>query len=122
MLYVLESLAFVLQVAVVVILTRAYLRTRDVGFVWLGVAVVIWPYISGLLQWGERSLTDRLLHQQPVGVYPFTLVERGRLTIGELLGSFSMLHILVGAGLMLVAVVYLGRKRSTNIADSPEAS
>jgi hypothetical protein len=121
MMYVLEALNLVVYLAIVVIFIRMYFRTRDVGFLWLGVAVIVWPYVSGLLQAGERSITDRLLHQEPVGVYPFTLVERGQMTMGTLIASLSYGHLLIGHGLMLTALVYLSRARN-NTNNTPKAT
>ena len=75
---VLAALAVVLHFVIAIILVRKYLRTRDVGFVWLGVAVVIWPLVSLLLERGERSLIDRVVHHRVVGFYPFSLVSMGK--------------------------------------------
>jgi hypothetical protein len=41
--YTAEALAVLMYTAVAVVLVRTYLRTRDVGFVRLGVAVIAWP-------------------------------------------------------------------------------
>jgi hypothetical protein len=70
MFYLLTALSLVLHIAIAVVLVRKYLRTRDAGFVWLGVAVVIWPPVSRLLDYGERLLIDRPIKGQPVGYYP----------------------------------------------------
>ena len=44
---VLFGIALALHLVLAVVLVRKYLQTRDVGFVWLGMAVVIWPVICG---------------------------------------------------------------------------
>jgi hypothetical protein len=75
---ILLASALVLHIAIAAILVRQYVRTRDVGFVWLGVAVVIWPGVSRLLGGGERVFIDRLIRHQSVGFYPFTLVAAGK--------------------------------------------
>ena len=46
---ILSWLALVSPLALAIVLVRKYLRTCDMGFVWLGVAGVIWPLVSGLL-------------------------------------------------------------------------
>jgi hypothetical protein len=46
LLRVLAISALVLYLAIAVILVRRYLRTRDIGFIWLGAAVLVWPIIS----------------------------------------------------------------------------
>ena len=110
---VLAALAVVLHFVIAIILVRKYLRTRDVGFVWLGAAVVIWPLVSRLLELGERSLIDRIAHHRVVGFYPFSLVEHGQMTLGGLVSSLSLFQQLIGICLLLVAVLYLSKTKNT---------
>jgi hypothetical protein len=109
---ILVVLALLLHLAIAVILVRRYIRTRDVGFIWLGVAVVIWPLVSRLLELGERSIINRVARHEWVGVYPFSLVERGQMTLGELVLSLGLLQQLAGVCLLLVAVLYLSKARN----------
>jgi hypothetical protein len=102
----------VLHLAITVILVRQYLRTRDVGFVWLGVAVVLWPVISRLLKSGEMVFLDRVIRHQSVGFYPFTLVARGQMTIGTFVRSFAVSQEFIGVCLLLVAILYLSRAKN----------
>jgi hypothetical protein len=102
----------VLYIAIAAILVRQYLRTRDVGFVWLAVALFIWPVISRLLEWGEKVLIGRLIHNQPVGFYPFTLVASGQMSIGSLVASFAVFQQFIGVCLLLVAILYLSRAKN----------
>jgi hypothetical protein len=82
-----------LQLAIVFLLARKYLRTRDVGFLWLGAAVVIWPVVSRLLDWGKHFVIDsrwsKLSH------------------IGSLLSLTAMMQQLAGTVLLFLAVFYL---------------
>jgi hypothetical protein len=100
-----------LHLAIALLLLRRYLRTRDIGFIWLGVAVVVWPLVSRLLDAGVRASIDRALHHQSV-IYPFSLIEHGQITIGGLLMSFALSQQLVGVCLLLIAVLYLARSKS----------
>jgi len=109
---ILGGLALVLYFAIAVVIVRKYLRTRDVGFVLLGVAVVVWPLVSGLLQHGERVLIDRLAHGRPVGFYPFSLVERREMSAGVLITSLSLTEQIIGGCLLLIAVIYLSRPKA----------
>lgn len=106
---ILLATALILHIAIAAILVRQYLRTRDAGFIWLGVAVVIWPGLSRLLEGGEKVFIDRLLNHQSVGFYPFTLAASGQITPGSLVMSFAVLQQLIGVCLLLVAVLYLSR-------------
>jgi len=110
------ALTIVLYLAIAVVLVRKYLRTRDVGFVWLGIAVFIWPLVSGLLEYGERLLIDRLVRGHPVGFYPFTLVEHGQMSAGVLINSLNLTQRLIGACLLLVAALYLSRTNAAAAA------
>lgn len=114
----LANLAVILVVAVValhlaiaLLLLRRYLQTRDIGFIWLGVAVVVWPLVSRLLDAGERASIDRAIHHQSV-IYPFSLIERGQMTIGSLLMSLALSQQLVGVCLLLIAVLYLAKPQN----------
>jgi hypothetical protein len=109
---ILLASALVLHIAIAAVLVRQYLRTRDVGFVWLGVAVVIWPGISRLLEGGEKIFIDRLIRHQSVGFYPFTLVASGGMTSGSLVMSLAVFQQLIGVCLLLVAVLYLARAKN----------
>jgi hypothetical protein len=108
---VLAVLAIVLDFAIAVVLVRKYLRTRDVGFIWLGLAVVIWPLVPRLL---VVPFIDSVVRQQPVGFYPFNLVERGQLTLGEVTFYINSIEQIVGVCLLLVAVLYLSKTRPTD--------
>jgi hypothetical protein len=108
------ALALILQIAIAAILVRQYLRTRDIGWIWLGVAVVIWPVVSRLLATGEKVFIDRIARHEPV-FHPSTLVAHGQITMGQLLESFVIFHQLMGACLLLVAVLYLSRAKSQTI-------
>jgi hypothetical protein len=100
----LVSTFLVLEFALAVALIRKYVRTRDAGFIWLGMAVVIWPLVA---RYGGRVLVDRLVNKQPIGFYPFTLVEQGQTSVGSFVYSLGLLEQLIGVGLLLVAVLYL---------------
>ena len=114
LLNILSILGLVLYIAIAAILARQYLRTRNIGFVWLGVAVVIWPVVSRLLEAEEKVYLVRLIHHQSV-FYPFTLVANGQMTMGRLVESFAVFQQLIGVCLLLVAVFYLSVARDRTI-------
>jgi hypothetical protein len=108
---VLGVAALLLHLAIAIILVRKYIQTRDVGFVWLGGAVVIWPLVSKLLDVGERVLIDRTLNHQWT-FYPFTLVQQGEMSIGSLVASLAFFKQLIGVCLLLIAVLYLSKTKT----------
>ena len=89
-------------------LVYKYIRTRDIGFVWLGGAVVIWPVISGLL---IQAIERRVFRGPPIKLYPFTLVGHRQMSIGSLITSLYSLQHLIEIGLLLVAILYLCRAK-----------
>lgn len=107
--YIFAGLFFILYAAVAVVLVVKWLRTRDTGIAWLGIAVVIWPLIMRLLAWGETIQVRRLVRHQPVGFFPFSLVEHGQATIWGLVRTLEWSQQIVGVCFLLVAVIYLYR-------------
>ena len=110
---ILSALALLLNLAIAVVLIRKYLRTHDVGLIWLGIAVVVWPLISRMLDVGSRRLIDRLGHHELVGFYPFSLVASGQMTLGLLVIYLGLFSQLVGVCLLFIAVLYLASSRNS---------
>ena len=109
---ILAVIALLLHVAIAVILVRKFIQTRDIGFIWLGAAVVIWPLLSKLLDAGERVLIVRTMNHQWAAFYPFTLVERGQITLGSLVTLLAIFEQLIGVCLLLIAVLYLAKTKN----------
>ena len=107
--YVFAGSALILYLAIALVLIQKYRRTRDAGFVWLGIAVIVWPLAANVITWGERVAIDRLARHQSVGFYPFTLVERGAATLGSLVFGLAAGQQIVGLVLLLIAVGIFGR-------------
>jgi hypothetical protein len=118
LLTMLASAALLLHFAIAVILVRKYLLTRDVGFVWLGGAVVVWPLVSNMLSAGERVLVGRISKHEWVPFYPFTMVERGKITLGSLIASLALIQQLIGICLLLAAVFYLSRTTKDSVSST----
>jgi len=112
---ILLASALVLHVAIAAILVRQYVRTRDAAFIWLGVAVIVWPGVSRLLEDGQKVFIDHLINHQSVGFYPFTLVASGQMTIGSLMTWFAVFRQFVGICFLLVAVLYLSREKTRTV-------
>lgn len=96
-----------LFVVIATFLVAKYLRTRDVGFVWLGIAVVIWPWLA---RWSYYALWRHCLHAPHSRLYPEISVFGAQMSIGSLLQSVDELGRLVGLALILVSVLCLSRR------------
>jgi len=90
--------------ATVTVLGWQYRRTRDPGFAWLAVALVIWPMVAVPLGYWNRTLIDRLASGKAVGLFPFSLVSKGQMTLGSLVAAESYLFRLCKSALILLAL------------------
>jgi hypothetical protein len=106
---VLLLLSPVLYIIAAVLLVRRYLRTRDAGLLWLGAAVLVWPYMSRLLQRGELRLA---LHSS----FGFVLGEQ--MTPGNFYTLLQSFNQVIGAGFVLVAILYLTKNRAKQDSSS----
>lgn len=109
-----SSVILLLYLAIAVILIRKYLRTRDVGLIWLGVAVVIWP---PLLRWLFVDQVPRYVQHHRSGAYPSISVLGTQMSIGNFLISLDKLQQIIGLVLVLVAVLLIcNAKRKSRFA------
>jgi len=88
--------------AIATILLRKFLHTRNIGFVLLGSATVIWPLVHLLVQHWESKIVVRM------AVSGFPEFFAG-ISIGSLLELLEALARLLGVVLLLAAVWYLYR-------------
>ena len=105
MIGILGATTFVLYSAVAVLLFWKYRRTRDVGFLWLGLPLVLLPVVALPLALWLQAGVDRLALKQQVNTFPFTLVEQGRLTWGGLLTLLNLMEHIAWGVLSLVAIL-----------------
>lgn len=99
--YILAGLVLLLYGAIAFVLIQKYRRTHNAGFVWLGIAVIVWPLASNVIGQGEHAAIDRFIRQQPVA--------HGAANLGSLVFGVAVGQQLVGLVLLLVAVLYLCR-------------
>jgi len=101
MVYAIELLAVLARISIVIVLAWRYLRTREVGLLWLGAGLVVWPAISSLLGLGGRTIIDRWNGHLP------SLIERVHLSTGDLVMAASLSGQLIGSCLLLAAILSL---------------
>ena len=111
LIFFLPYLVPVLLILVAAVFVWKYFRTKDVGLLWLAVAVVIWPLVS-------REIEHRaLLHFRnpvqggPGGFFQFLTAENGQVSLGTLVVAFTLVQQFIGAGLLLIAALYLYKAR-----------
>jgi len=59
------------------LLISKFRSTRDPGFLWLGLGLIIWPLLSGVLAYGERILVERITAGESLQLFPFSMVSQG---------------------------------------------
>ena len=116
---ILGTLNTIMFLALVVVFALKYRQTRDPGFLWLAVSLVLFPLLGMFLgapiaHWIKLNV-DKLASGEPVGTFPFTLVESGRMTVGSLFAVFSSVQHLAWTAFVLVAVLMLCRPRRTEL-------
>lgn len=104
---VLISLAVVSYLALGAGLTIKYLRTRDQGFIWLGLAVVVWPLVTG-------RLDHALIHHVVTGQLVKATFLGEPLSIGSLVTAIYSIQDLIKVGLLLIAIFWLCKAKSDN--------
>ena len=115
MISVLGATTFVLYSAVAVLLVWKYRRTRDPGLLWLGLPLVVLPLVALPIALWLQAGVDRLALGQQVSVFPFILVEQGRLTLGGLLTLLNLVQHVVWGVLSLVAILALRPHRTKDV-------
>ncbi len=93
-------------VALYVLVSR-YRRTHEKGYLWFIGALVVWPMLRSVWTIIESAYVTRLTNGMPVNTFPFSLVTRGVLTVGELLTISQYTYQLVYGILIIVAIVNL---------------
>jgi hypothetical protein len=110
--YIVLAVSILLYLTIAVLLLRQYLRTRNSGFIWLGVATILWPLAERFL---DRSLL-RVMHRsvtgQPLDFFPFNLAQRWEISRGDMLELIFVFLSLIGASLLLVAVLSLCKSKN----------
>src|ERR1700723_864310 len=62
---------FVLYFAIVAVAVRGYFRTRNVGFIWLGIGALIWALLFALVEHQLSPLNSLNLTLQAIGASLF---------------------------------------------------
>ena len=103
-----------LFVAVTVVLVCKYRESRQSGFLWLAVPLVLLPFLSLPIAHWIKVAVDRLSAGEPNAMFPFSLVESGHMTLGSLLSFWNGASHIVWSGFVLAGIQMLGKRRHQN--------
>lgn len=92
--------------AIPVVLTKKFRRTRDRGLLMLGVALVVWPVAAELLTQIIELQTYGLAMGKTV-VYPFSLFAQSSRPLGDFITMLRLLGRLVSSALIVVGLSML---------------
>lgn len=105
-----SAIMFLLYLALAAVLIRKYKSTGDAGFLWLGVAVVLWPLASNLIfSWGGQILMQHSMNGHTAG---HSASGTGLTSGGNLQIVFDLIQKAIGVVLLLIAVRFLSQKES----------
>jgi len=109
----LVALSVVMFGSMAVVLLMQYRRTRDPGFIWLAIPLLIGPLFGTALHYWNQHVIDRLMSGTPVDLYPYSLVAEGKMALGTFVAAQAQWAWLVKSGLVLVglASLYRGKQR-----------
>jgi hypothetical protein len=108
--------------AAVLLLVLGYLRTRNAGYILLILGWSVWPMIGwGLWRFVAIPKIDALATDEHVGLWPFSLVSSGTLSIGELATHFGQVSSMIEGALVLAGIwlVVLGHVNLTKPSNTP---
>jgi len=123
MIGVLGAITFVLYSVVAVLLVLKYRRTKDIGFLWLGLPLVVLPLVALPLAFWLQAGIDRLVLGKQAGAFPFTLVEQGRLTMGGFLTLLNLAeHVVWGIFALVAVLAFNGSRKARNGENTHQAT
>jgi 4-amino-4-deoxy-L-arabinose transferase-like glycosyltransferase len=106
----------VLFLSVAIALFLKYRARRDRGFLWLGISLVLFPLLGAPLAGILHHAMNRVSAGETIGLFPFTLVESGRITLGEFVALLSHLRGAIWSAFVLLGVLMLCRARPSSDA------
>jgi hypothetical protein len=98
-------------IALATVLVRKYMLTRDKGYVWLGIAFLLWPLIQhgfGILQ---KRTVDFMFRGQAISWFPASLVHPGGMTAGAFVQDVKLAENIVLPILLIIAIYNLGKRQ-----------
>ena len=101
-----------LFVVIAYALMYKYRQTRQLGFLWLAIPLVLLPFTGLMIANGIRTAVDALAAGQITGTFPFSLVESGQLTLGTLLSMLNVAEHLVWSSFTIAGIFMLKLQRT----------
>ncbi|HTV06842.1 MAG TPA: hypothetical protein VME86_15845 [Acidobacteriaceae bacterium] len=103
---------FALYMVLAWMLLRKYKRTGDTGFLWLGAAVILWPFLSSLLVSAGHYMVQHFMNGHVARAH----VKRvhGAIEVNALPAILASFQRLIEIGLLLVSVHFLAKNRESS--------
>jgi len=116
--------AIALYIAVLCLLVLAYRRTRNTGFLWLVMALVLWPLVSHLTGALYQHFLSELRNDHRPWLYPYSRMsippcESGQIPPGVFRVRLEFFNLLLGQILLFVGLVALIRNMRSQRSTQP---
>ena len=98
--------AAALHVMLLLILIFMLVRTRNVGFLWLGIALVLWPFACNFL---GHLVGHALAADQPVAWFPAKILRTHQISVSTFFICMETTKEIVTGLLLFLAIFYFGR-------------
>jgi hypothetical protein len=85
-------------------LVRLHRETRQPLFPWLAIPLLLLPFLSLPISHAIKGIADRFVLAEKTGAFPLTLVESGRMGLGELLVLWNGVSHIVWSATVLLAL------------------
>jgi len=111
MMKIIIGLRLILLLTIAVLLFFRFKKEKDAAYLWFFAGFTICPIFSFVLNFAQKNFFDKLAQGEKVGLFPFSLVSEGRITVGELSFVLNSLENLLFLGVLLVGFAKLRRPK-----------
>ncbi|MFC1672058.1 hypothetical protein ACFL01_02860 [Planctomycetota bacterium] len=101
-----------LYAATFVILLRCYRWSGNKGFLWLGVAVAVWPIVDIVLQNVLTHYQQVVINGERPGLFPYSIMATGSVTLGTFRMYHDLIKDVVGSSLVFLSVIMVWKGRA----------
>ncbi len=102
-----------LLIGVAAALIYRYVKSRQRGFLWLAIPLVLFPLLSAPIAYWTVASVNSLSTGQTGTSFPFSLVESGRMSLDTLTAMLDGLIRILKSVFLLVGILMLRRPRPT---------
>ena len=115
---ILAAVNVILFSSIAVALAYKYRQSGQAGFLWLAIPLVVLPLLGMCMAYWTKVSVDSFVARETSGVFPFSLVESGRLSLGSLISLLNGAQHVVWSASVLLGLLMFKQQRPTE-AEQP---